>query len=134
MLGVARLVVQFPTGTGNFSLSHTVSRTHSVPCTIITGSFFPGLKRPGCDAELSPSAVPSVIMKGPLPPLSLYGWFLAAVLTSFLAFLGVFFMSFQRLGKKKWVFENWDGGGTEWIDLAQDRDRLRAGVNEPLGT
>jgi hypothetical protein len=27
------------------------------------------------------------------------------------------------------VFEKWDGGGTDWTDLAQDRDRWRALVN-----
>jgi hypothetical protein len=32
----------------------------------------------------------------------------------------------------KWIFKNWDGGGgggMEWFDLAQDRDRGRALVN-----
>jgi hypothetical protein len=28
----------------------------------------------------------------------------------------------------KWIFRKWDGG-MEWIELAQDRDRLRALVN-----
>ena len=28
----------------------------------------------------------------------------------------------------KWVFEKWDGG-MDWIDLAQDMDRLRAFLN-----
>jgi len=23
----------------------------------------------------------------------------------------------------RWVFRKWDGGGWDWIDLAQDRDR-----------
>jgi hypothetical protein len=27
----------------------------------------------------------------------------------------------------QWIFEKWDGGGgMDWIDLAQDRDRSRA--------
>jgi hypothetical protein len=26
----------------------------------------------------------------------------------------------------KWIFERLDGGGEDWIDLAQDRDRWRA--------
>jgi hypothetical protein len=28
----------------------------------------------------------------------------------------------------KWIFNKWDGG-MDWIELAQDRDRLRAVVN-----
>jgi hypothetical protein len=27
------------------------------------------------------------------------------------------------------IFRNWDGWGTDWIDLAQNRDRWRALVN-----
>jgi hypothetical protein len=29
----------------------------------------------------------------------------------------------------KWIFKKWDGGGVDWIDMAQDRDRWRALVN-----
>jgi hypothetical protein len=29
----------------------------------------------------------------------------------------------------KWIFKKWDGGGLDWIDMAQDRDRWRAVVN-----
>jgi hypothetical protein len=29
----------------------------------------------------------------------------------------------------KWNFKKWDCGGMDWIDLAQDGDRLRALVN-----
>jgi hypothetical protein len=28
----------------------------------------------------------------------------------------------------KWIFKKWDGG-MDWIEMAQDRDRLRALVN-----
>jgi hypothetical protein len=29
----------------------------------------------------------------------------------------------------KWIFKKWDGGGMDWIDMAQDRDRSRGLVN-----
>jgi hypothetical protein len=29
----------------------------------------------------------------------------------------------------RWIFRKWDGGGMEWIYLAQDRDRWWALVN-----
>ena len=29
----------------------------------------------------------------------------------------------------RWIFKKWDVGGMDWIELAQDRDRLRARVN-----
>jgi hypothetical protein len=29
----------------------------------------------------------------------------------------------------KWIFKKWDGGGMNWIDMAQDRDRWRALVS-----
>jgi hypothetical protein len=29
----------------------------------------------------------------------------------------------------KWILEKWDGGSTDWIDLAQGRDRWLGLVN-----
>jgi hypothetical protein len=29
----------------------------------------------------------------------------------------------------KWIFKKWDGGGMDWIDMAQDRDRWQAVVS-----
>jgi hypothetical protein len=32
----------------------------------------------------------------------------------------------------KWIFERLDGGGMDWISLAQDRDRWRVVVNRMM--
>jgi hypothetical protein len=32
----------------------------------------------------------------------------------------------------KWIFEKWNGGGSDWIDVAQDRERWRALVNAAM--
>ena len=32
----------------------------------------------------------------------------------------------------RWIFRKWDEGGMEWIDLAEDRNRWRALVNEVI--
>jgi hypothetical protein len=32
----------------------------------------------------------------------------------------------------KWIFKKWDGGGMDWLDMAQDRDRWRALVSEVM--
>jgi hypothetical protein len=29
----------------------------------------------------------------------------------------------------KWILKKWDGGGMDWIDMAQDRDRWQALVS-----
>ena len=29
----------------------------------------------------------------------------------------------------RWIFKKWDGGGMDWIELTQDRDRWHALVN-----
>jgi hypothetical protein len=34
----------------------------------------------------------------------------------------------------KWIFKKWDGGGMDWIDMAQDRDKWWALVKEPSGS
>jgi len=35
-------------------------------------------------------------------------------------------LGFKRL---RWIFRKWNGGGIDWIDVAQDRDKGRALVN-----
>jgi hypothetical protein len=32
----------------------------------------------------------------------------------------------------KWIFERLDGGGIDWIDLSEDRDRWMAVVNKVM--
>jgi hypothetical protein len=34
-----------------------------------------------------------------------------------------------RMKILRWIFRKWDGGGMDWIDLAQDMDRWQALVN-----
>jgi hypothetical protein len=49
--------VRFPAGAGIFSLCHRVQigfGSHTASCTTSTGSFFPDVKRPGREADLSP--------------------------------------------------------------------------------
>jgi hypothetical protein len=31
-----------------------------------------------------------------------------------------------------WIFNKWDGGGMDWIKVAQDRDRWRAPLNAAM--
>jgi hypothetical protein len=38
-------------------------------------------------------------------------------------------MRFGTWKVRRWIFKKWDGGGMDWIDMAQDRDRWRAVLN-----
>jgi hypothetical protein len=55
--------VRFPTGTRNFSLHHSVqngSGAHPASYPMVTGGSFPGVKRPGREADHSPPSTAEV--------------------------------------------------------------------------
>jgi hypothetical protein len=65
--------VRFPAGVGNFSLHHRVqngSGAHPASCRMGTRGSFPGVKRPGREADHSP---PSSAGYTSTPPVRLHG-------------------------------------------------------------
>jgi hypothetical protein len=63
---------RFQVGTRDFSLLHNVqtgSRVHPTSCTVGNGTLFLRVKRPGCEADLSPPSSAEVKNGGTIPPL-----------------------------------------------------------------
>ena len=40
-----------------------------------------------------------------------------------------FYLGSLKMGILRWIFREWDLGGRDWKELAQDRDRWRALVS-----
>jgi hypothetical protein len=64
--------IRFPAGVRHFSLLYSIqtdSGAHSASCPVGNGGSFPGVKRPGREADHSPPSSAEVKNGGALPPL-----------------------------------------------------------------
>jgi hypothetical protein len=132
--------IRFPAGSGNFSLHHRVQKcsgVHTPSCPMDTRGSFPGLKRPGREADHSPPSSAEVKNAWSYTSTPLYvfmAWCLVKHRDNFIfTFITLRCNSYDRsvgIATRLWAGRSgfWGsipGGGWEFFSSPSRQERLR---------